>query len=139
MSSVEQRLRRALRLGAGVIFLMTPIELVFAEHTESAVQRLPFVAAGLGLAALLCARSSKPMLLRAATLACVAVSLIGLLGMWEHFEHNFAFQREIHPNLGTGDAALAALFGASPALAPGILLLGAGLTWASSRGARGLR
>lgn len=127
----EARLRRALKLAAAAVFVMTPLELVFTEHVQSTLQLFPFIASGLGLGALVLSRGST---VRVARVLLVLVCLVGVLGMWEHFEHNLGFEREIHPNLGTKDAMWSALFGAGPALAPGILILGAGLAWASTLG-----
>ena len=128
---LEARLRRALRLGAASVFVMTPVELVFTEHVQSTLQLFPFIASGLGLGAVVLSRGSA---IGVARVLLVLVCLVGLLGMWEHFEHNLAFEREIHPNLGTEAAMRSAFFGAGPALAPGILVLGAGLAWASGLG-----
>ncbi len=132
--ALEARLRSALRVGAAVVFVMTPLELVFTEHVESTLQLFPFVAAGLGLVALVVLRARGVWASRLAATMLVLVCLIGVLGMWEHFEHNLAFEREIHPNRAVGEAVRGAFFGAGPALAPGILMLGAGLAWASALG-----
>jgi len=134
--ALEVRLRGALRLGALAIFSITPIELVFTEHTESSIQLLPFAAAALGVVGLLVLRTFGERPRRLARVLFVVVSLVGVLGVWEHFEHNYAFEREIHPNLDSVAAARTALFGAGPTLAPGILILAAGLAWASTFGAR---
>ncbi|MBV1860577.1 MAG: hypothetical protein KUG77_19345 [Nannocystaceae bacterium] len=135
-SALEGRLRGALRMGAASIFVMTPVELALAEHVQSPIQLFPLIASGLGLVGVVCSRWAGTASRRVASSAFVLVCLVGVLGMWEHFEHNFAFEQEIHPTLATTPAALGALFGASPALAPGILILGAALAWASMLGTR---
>jgi hypothetical protein len=130
-SSAEARLRRSLRVAAASVFAATPLELLFAEHIDSAIQLFPFVAAVLGGAGLVALR--RPEGIRLARVLLVLVGLVAVLGMWEHVEHNYAFEREIRPNLGAGAVAWRALFGSSPVFAPGILLLGAFLAWASVR------
>ncbi len=130
--ALEARLRSALRVGAAAVFVMTPVELVFTEHFDSTLQLIPFVAAGLGLVALAVFRAPGVWARRLSSALLGLVCVLGVLGMWEHFEHNLEFEREIHPNLSAGEAVRGAFFGAGPALAPGILLLGAGLAWASA-------
>lgn len=130
-STAEARLRRSLRFAAAAVFLATPFELVFTEHIQSVIQLFPFAASVLGFIALIASR--RPERVRLARVLLVVVGLIAVLGIWEHVEHNFAFEREIRPNLGTGAVAWKALFGSSPVLAPGILLLGVFLAWASAR------
>ena len=129
----SDRARRALSVAAIAVYVATPIELWLTEHTEETIQWLPFVAAGVGLLCHGVARWARgiPHVLLGGLLALVAA--IGLFGMWEHLEHNLEFVREIKPNLGGGDAMIEALFGAGPALAPGILVLGAFLSWSAIR------
>jgi hypothetical protein len=50
-----------------------------------------------------------------------------LLGMWQHFAGDLAFQREIRPNADNWTLIDNALHGAAPLLAPGILALAAGV------------
>jgi hypothetical protein len=130
-SLAARRSRRALIGASAAVFIATPLELVLTEHTEETIQLLPFFGSGLGLACLglgVWVRS-LPRALTGTLLGVVAA--IGALGMWEHFEHNLEFVREIKPNLDGGAAVTEALFGAGPALAPGILILGAFLAWST--------
>lgn len=131
-NATEQRLRRALRLAATAVFSASPVELFLTEHTQSPIQLFPFVASVLGLVAVW-GLVGQGLRARAGSVVLVLVALVGVLGVWEHVEHNFAFEREIQPSLTASAAAWKALFGASPALAPGILVLGAGLAWAARR------
>jgi hypothetical protein len=55
-----------------------------------------------------------------------------LFGVYEHIEHNLAFELEIRPGAGLGDVWFEALKGASPLLAPGILVLAAILAIAAT-------
>jgi len=118
----ERRLRRGLFALAGLACLGTAAELSLVEHLETAVQITPFAlcATGAVAAAVGWRRSSsrRPLLAVAALLAVGA-----LFGIWEHLEHNYAFDAEIRP---TADAATHighAITGANPLLAPGALLL----------------
>ena len=52
--------------------------------------------------------------------------------MYEHIEHNLAFELEIRPNASASDVWLDALKGASPLLAPGVLGLAASLALAAT-------
>jgi hypothetical protein len=51
------------------------------------------------------------------------VTLGGLFGVYEHLEHNLAFELEIRPTATVTAVLMEALKGASPLLAPGILAL----------------
>ncbi len=130
----SQGLRRTLRITALALFVLTPLELFFQEHSEG-VQLLAFVACGLGIAGATSVGEAAPGSVRRrvgiALLGVVAA--IALLGLWEHFEHNYAFAREIRPEQGAAASIRDALFGASPPLAPGILILAAWLPWAARR------
>jgi hypothetical protein len=55
-----------------------------------------------------------------------------LFGIFEHIEHNFGFALEIQPNATAPDVFWAALGGANPLLAPGILAFAALLALAAS-------
>lgn len=129
----EAWLRRVLRLAAAGVFLVTPVELVLAEHTGAGAQWIPFFACGLGLSGLAVVTWARQGgLQKIGVLLLGLTALAGLLGLWEHIEHNYAFVREIRPNATAVEAIMQALFGASPLLAPGIFVLGALLAWASA-------
>ncbi|MDQ3928868.1 MAG: hypothetical protein M3328_06945 [Chloroflexota bacterium] len=57
--------------------------------------------------------------------ACLVISVLNLSRVGVAFLENFAFEREIRPAAPTGDVLMAAIKGASPLLAPGILLFAA--------------
>ena len=59
----------------------------------------------------------------------------GAFGIYEHLEHNLAFELEIQPSLTASDLWLEALMGASPLLAPGVLGVIGFLVFASTYGA----
>ena len=135
MSSADilLRLRRFLLAFCVVLLTGATIELLMVNHTGDAVQLIPFVLCGLGAAAALVAllrpRRMTLLILR----ACMALVAAGsLLGVYEHFENNLAFEREINPNASGWGALLTALGGANPLLAPGILAAAATLALAAT-------
>ena len=132
-TTVEQRLRIFLLAIAGCICAGTIVELLLAEHTETAVQLIPFALCGLGLLAV-AAALVRP---RRATLIALRVVmplliLGSLFGVYEHIENNLAFELEIRPSATASDVWLDALKGASPLLAPGVLGLAASLALAAT-------
>jgi hypothetical protein len=60
------------------------------------------------------------------------VALGSLIGVWEHIAGNLSFALEIHPDLTIGQRVLAALSGANPLMAPGMLALAAILAIAAT-------
>jgi hypothetical protein len=131
--TVEQRLRFFLLAIAGCICAGTIIELLLAKHTETAVQLAPFALCGLGLLAV-AAALARPRRGTLIALRLVMGLLIAgsLLGVYEHIEHNLAFELEIRPNATASDVWLEALKGSSPLLAPGVLALAASLALAAT-------
>jgi hypothetical protein len=133
MTLVERRLRTFLLVVSAGLCAGTIVELVLAEHTETAIQFVPFVLCGVGLllvlAALLRPRRGTLLALRGVMALLAAGSL---LGIYEHIEGNLAFALEIRPNAALGDIWLEALTGAAPLLAPGILALAASLAIAAT-------
>lgn len=104
----------------------TAAELLLAGHTADPLQLIPFALCGLGLAA------GAWALLRPARASLLALrAMMGLLalgslfGVYEHLAGNVGFELEIRPGAGVADVLLAALQGANPLLAPGILALAA--------------
>jgi len=119
---IEQRFRWFLLALAGVMCLGTPVELWLQEHTNTAVQFIPFILCGIGLVTILLVLA-RPTRATIWTLRAVMVLVIGgsMLGMVEHFENNLELAQELHP-AATAVALLGeTLRGASPMLAPGIL------------------
>ena len=125
-TTVEQRLRTFLLVLAGWMCVGTIVELFLAKHTEDAVQLVPFVLCGVGLIAVVGAlrrpRRATLMTLR----AVMGLLMLGsLFGVYEHLANNFAFELEMRPGAVWSDVWFAALRGAAPLLAPGILALAA--------------
>ena len=130
---VLSRLRRFLLVFSVLLLGGSLVELFLVEHTEDAVQLIPFALCGLGalsaLAALFRPGRATLLALRACMLLVVAGSLYGV---YEHVSNNLAFLREVHPNASGGEALWGALGGANPLLAPGILAAAAVLALAAT-------
>jgi hypothetical protein len=127
------RLRRFLLALSALLFGGTVIELWLAEHMESLVQLIPFGLCGLGIVAVIAVllRPQRQTLL--GLRGCMGLAVLGsLYGMYEHISSNIAFQLEIQPNAKFRDIFSEALGGASPLLAPGILVLAAILAIAAT-------
>ncbi|ARA92233.1 MAG: hypothetical protein D6685_04235 [Bacteroidetes bacterium] len=131
--SIEQQYRRFLLITAGFVFAATPVELVLTEHVESTLQWVPFFLCGAGLVAVVAAlRAPGRGVLLGLRAVMGIIALGGLFGTYEHLAHNVAFERDIRPAAGFGEVLWEGLFGASPLLAPGILILGALLAAAAT-------
>lgn len=125
-TTVEQRLRTFLLALAGWMCVGTIVELFLAEHTEDAVQFVPFVLCGVGLIAVLAALRRPRRATLMAVRGVMGVLMLGsLFGMYEHLANNFAFELEMRPGAVWSDVWFQALRGAAPLLAPGILALAA--------------
>ncbi len=108
-----------------VVFGMagTLTELVLLEHFESAWQWAPFVALGAGLGsagAHLVRRSAGTLRLFRAVMG--GLVLVGLVGLAQHFLGNRAFELEMRPSMAGTTLVWESLKGATPALAPGVLI-----------------
>jgi hypothetical protein len=135
MSAAEilSRLRRFLMVLALLLFLGTLAELWLVNHTEDAIQWLPFFLCGLGLIAivafLLKRTKGTTLLLR----VCMVLAIIGsALGIYLHVSNNVAFEKEIHPNASGSALIMKGLSGANPLLAPGTLAVAALLALAAT-------
>ena len=99
-------------------------ELVLLEHYEDALQLAPFgaIAAGIAVGTWLALRPG-----RVATHAFRAVLalflLSGLVGLVLHYRGNAEFERERDPTIGGLKLLWESLGGATPALAPGTMIL----------------
>ncbi len=132
-AEVLARLRRFLLALSVLLLGGSLVELFLVEHTEDAVQLVPFVLCGLGALASLAALF-KP---RRATLRALRVSMLlvvcgSLFGVYQHVSHNYEFQKEVNPNATGGELIRGALGGANPLLAPGILAVAAVLALAAT-------
>jgi hypothetical protein len=121
---MDDRVRRTL-LGLFVFGCMgTGTELLLLEHNQKPWQWTPLVllAAGLAVAGWKLFAAS-----RAGTRAFQAVMLLflasGMAGVLLHFRGNVEFEREMHPEGTAWELFSGAAMGATPALAPGTMIL----------------
>jgi hypothetical protein len=131
--TVEQRLRTFLLATSAFLCVGTVVELLLAEHYGDAVQLVPFVLCGVGLAVVVAALRSPARATLLALRGVMALLLLGsLFGVYEHLESNAEFALELRPGAALSDVLLPTLTGAAPLLAPGILALAAALAIAAT-------
>jgi hypothetical protein len=124
--TVLQRLRTWLFILSGLMFGAVLIELILTEHTESAVQWIPFVLAGLALAVLVAVLIRPQRTILRALRAVMALVILGaLVGVFQHLQGNLLFELDIRPGTTVGAVLWDALKGAAPLLAPGIMAMAA--------------
>lgn len=99
-------------------------ELVLIEHIESWTMWIPVTLLGVGGLAVL-GRLLKPGRgadrLMAVVMSAFVVS--GVLGLWFHFDGNRQFELEVYPSMEGIELIWESLTGATPALAPGTMVL----------------
>lgn len=122
----EQRLRAMQLAIASAGFAGVIAELVLHEHWAEPWQVAPFCLCGAGLAAI-AAFAANPgqvtaRLLQAVMLAAAAGAVVGVV---QHLQGNFGFEREIFPDAPLAELLGSALGGVAPLLAPGGIALGA--------------
>jgi hypothetical protein len=99
-------------------------ELLLLEHFEDWPQLIPLVLLGLGLIAVVWharTRSRPAERLLGVTLVLMAAS--GIVGQVLHLRGNIEFEREADPAIRTWPLIVESLMGATPALAPGTMVL----------------
>ena len=105
--------------------LGTGAELLLIGHTEGFWQRVPLalIAAGLVLAAWSTHDARRPVL-RALQGVMALVVVAGVVGLFQHYQANAEFEREMYPSLRGLELFWKAIQGASPpTLAPGAMIL----------------
>lgn len=110
------------------------LELVFLEHTESLWQWLPLIVLGAGiLSGLAVIASPRRATIEPFRVLMAAFLIVGLLGVFLHYQGNVEFALERDPSLRGLPLVWKVLRGATPALAPGTLaelgLLGLVFCW----------
>lgn len=108
------------------------IELLLLGHTESVLQWIPLILLGAALlAGATAAVRPAPPLLRAFQGLMVLFVAAGLVGLYLHYKGNVEFELEMYPSLSGFALFREAVTGATPALAPAVMMqLGAlGLAW----------
>lgn len=122
-ANAEGKLRRAI---VGLLLLAlagTGTELLLLEHYEDAWQLVPLVLIGLGLAVTgwrLFRPGAGLGVFRAVMLLMLAS---GALGLFLHYRGNVEFELEREPTLAGLALFREAMTGATPALAPGAMML----------------
>ena len=122
--STLQMLRRFLLVILTIGMAGTVVELLLLKHDEDAIQLVPLVLLGAGLASVawhaLRPGTASARLVRMVMIAFVAA---GLAGVYYHYRANVEFQLETDPSLA-GAALLWKVLAAKapPALAPGVMI-----------------
>ena len=121
---MEGRVRRFLAALFVLGSLGTASELLLLEHTEEAAQWVPLlaIAAALIVLAWHAAVPSRASV-RVFQLVMLVFAAAGALGVGLHFRGNAEFERELHPDAAWAELFRGAMMGATPALAPGTMVL----------------
>lgn len=99
-------------------------ELILLEHTETPWQWLPVVALILGT--LVCAGvlvTDRAWVAEVFRMVMIVFVFMGTVGTYLHYKGNVEFELEMYPDRGGLELFLESLKGATPALAPGAMLL----------------
>ena len=119
---VAHRLRHLALAVAAFVTLVTPVELVFAEHYDEPAQFIPFVMVALTLLAILLVyRTPSATLLRLFRGLMGLLFVVSVVGVFFHLRGNLEVIREIHPETSGWPLVWKVLSGAAPALAPRLL------------------
>jgi hypothetical protein len=114
----------------------TGAELLLLEHTEGVWQTAPLILLAAGCL-ILCMIAIRPGAagVRVFQLLMALFVLNGIAGIVLHFQGNVEFERELQPDAAGLELFWEAMKGATPALAPGtmILLGGIGLVYTGTR------
>jgi hypothetical protein len=110
--------------------LGTAAELLLLEHTEDVWQNAPLVLLGVGcVLAVVMAASPSELALRLFRVVMFGFVASGVIGVGLHFDSNLEFERELQPDAAGLGLVWESFKGATPALAPGTMLLLGGLGW----------
>ena len=131
--TVEEEFRFFFLMLSALTFAGAILELWLIEHYESFVQFIPFILSGIGLfLIILMLNSPSKGTIKALRFTSVIIGVGGFYGIYEHMSNNIAFEMEIHSDYTFWMGFWEGLSGATPLLAPGILLFGAILALAST-------
>jgi hypothetical protein len=122
--AMDRRVRTWLLLTFVLAALGTATELLLLEHFEDPAQWIPLglIAAALAVLAWHALAPSR-MSVRAFQGLMLLFAAGGALGMVLHLRGNLEFERELHPDAAGGALFRGAMTGATPALAPGTMVL----------------
>ena len=122
MDSFATNIRRILLALFALGVIAATVELLLLGHTESTIQRVPLFALALaGVAAATVATWPGRWVVRGFRLVGAVMIGVGGLGLYMHYRSNVEFELEMEPSLHGTALASAALKGATPALAPGLM------------------
>jgi hypothetical protein len=112
----------------------TGAELLLMEHTEDLWQNVPLVllALGCGIFAAL-AMTASVSVRRAFHGVMILFAASGIAGTLLHYDGNVEFERELNPDASGIALFRDAMMGATPALAPGTMILLGAVGWAYGR------
>jgi hypothetical protein len=128
------RIRRILSSTFFIGSIGTGVELVLLEHTEGIWQNLPLALVALGfLSGGLLARKSGTAVRRTFLTLMILFAFSGLAGILLHYQGNVAFELELSPDAAGFDLFWESMKGATPALAPGTMILLGGVGFAYAR------
>jgi ABC-type uncharacterized transport system permease subunit len=114
--------------------LGTGVELLLMAHTEGPWQKMPLAVLAAGCLALLLYMIKPTRAMRRAFLGLmVIIAMSGVSGVVLHVSSNLEFAKELDPELSGGALLGESLTGATPALAPGAMILLATVGWALGR------
>ena len=123
MTGEAERLRKLILAVLLAGMAANTAELLLLGHFESRVQFIPLVTLAIGIvgASLVLIRPTRDRVgfLRVASALFISV---GLAGLYFHYQGNAEFELEMYPALGGFQLFLESLQGATPALAPGVLI-----------------
>jgi hypothetical protein len=114
--------------------LGTAAELLLLGHFEDIQQFIPLVLIAIGVVAVVWfAKWPSPASLTVFRTTLVLFAVSGLLGIYFHYSGNVEFEREREESLGGLRLFWEAMTGATPALAPGSMVLLAAIGYAALR------
>ena len=115
--------RRAILLILVLAMVGILAELFLTEHFEDVWQVIPLVLLGLGLGVVAWhARAPGSSSARALRAVMTLFVLSGCLGVFLHYRGNVEFEREQNPRATRWALFREAMMGATPALAPGVMI-----------------
>jgi hypothetical protein len=111
-----------------ILFLVgsigTAAELLLLEHTEGVWQNVPLALIALGCVGL-AVLGTRPQRIRLRVFQLILVLFIasGIAGSLLHYQGNVEFERELNPDIAGIELFWESMKGATPALAPGTMIL----------------
>ena len=121
----------------GVTFVLgslgTGIELLLIGHVEDTWQNVPLILLGTGFLAWVLLATRNPAARTAFRVLMIVFAISGLAGSILHYNGNVEFERELNPDLSGVALFGEAMRGATPALAPGTMMLLGAIGWAYVR------